>query len=180
VAATAPGGSQLYYFNNDTSRLCYTFAVSGSWKLDEKSGVMSSADMRLIGQSVKTKISTRSAMRPPVPPRSSRTSASLLNRSRRWPRRFETKDKATFTLARFRHVDAKVRAMDGVGRVATTKNAMPRSGSAKCSPRSIASRCLLIEATATLRAAIRSLGTQPAARCYWPFIREHFPQVKWR
>jgi hypothetical protein len=37
---------RLYYFNNDASRLCYTFTVSGQWIIDPDTGLFSSKNRR--------------------------------------------------------------------------------------------------------------------------------------
>jgi hypothetical protein len=181
VATTTPGGSRLYYFNNDTSRLCYTFTVSGRWKLDEKSRVMSSADGKgSLGQSVK------SAKDLDAVGDGDLIAAAIKSYERQFAESvaalaaqgFETKDKATFTTAPF---DTSTRKS-----VQWTASAVSqRQGrDAAIREREVLAEIdrewvLAIEASDDVaREAIESLGTARPPECYWPFIREHFPQVK--
>jgi hypothetical protein len=54
IAFSVPGqtSGRLYYFNNDASRLCYRFTVSGQWIIGPATGLFSSKDRRdSLGQS---------------------------------------------------------------------------------------------------------------------------------
>ena len=184
LAATAPadkGGGRLYYFNNDASRLCYTFAVSGRWKLDETTGVMSSDDRKgSLGQSV------LGARELKVAEDADLIAAAIKSYEHRFTESvadlsgqgFETKQEPVFTTAPFETSARKSVQWTGSAR------AQKQGREAAIRQREVfveAARgwVLTIEANDDVaREAIESLGTSRAPQCYWPFIREHFPQVK--
>ena len=184
VAATAAadkGGSRLYYFSNDASRLCYTFTVSGRWKLDEATGAMSSDDGRgSLGQSV------LAASELEVAEDADLIAAAIKSYEHRFKQSvaelsgqgFETKQDATFTAAPF-----KTSARKSVQWTASAR-AQKQGREAAIRQHEVfveAARgwVLAIEANDDVaREAIESLGTSRPPECYWPFIREHFPQVK--
>ena len=184
LAATAPadkGGSRLYYFNNDASRFCYTFTVSGRWKLDEMTGVMLSDDGKgSLGQSV------LGVKELEVAEDADLIAAAIKSYEHRFAESvaelsdqgFETKQEAAFTIAPFKTSARKSVEWTGSAR------AKKQGREAAIRQREVfveAARgwVLAIEANDDVaREAIESLGTSRPPDCYWPFIREHFPQVK--
>lgn len=183
LAAAAPaesGGPRLYYFNNDTSRLCYTFSVAGSWRLDEATGVMQSTDGRgSLGQSIQgpDELGTGSGREP--------VEAAITSYQSAFAERLHA-----LAAQGVKGISAPayaVEAFTAAGREAVkwTAHATARLQGREANIRQhevfvevLPGWVLALETQdAVAREAIESLGTAAAPDCYWPFIREHFPTV---
>lgn len=183
VAATAradKGGSRLYYFNNEANRLCYTFTVSGRWKLDETTGVMLSDDGKgSLGQSV------LGARELDVTEDADLIAAAIKSYEHRFAESveelsdqgFETKQGVAFTTAPFETSARKSVEWTGAAR-ARKEGREAAIRQHEVFVEAARGWVLAIEANDDVaREAIESLGTSQPPDCYWPFIREHFPQV---
>jgi len=183
LAAAVPaesGGPRLYYFNNDTSRLCYTFTVAGAWRLDEATGVMQSTDGRgSLGQSIQgpDELGTGSGREP--------VEAAITSYQSAFAERLQAL--AAQGVQRISAPAYSVEAFAAAGHEAVkwTAQASARLQGREATIRQhevfvevVPGWVLALETQdAVAREAIETLGTAAAPNCYWPFIREHFPTV---
>lgn len=184
VVSSDPAASRLYYFNNDSARLCYTFTVSGRWTLDPATGSMSSSDGKgSLGQG------THSAEDLDVA-----SGVNLVEAELRWNHSLFSEALETWC-RRERQVCPEPgyssEPCQSVSRPSCIKwkaaAAMERQGRetrfkqqgviVEAAPGWV----LSIEATDDVALeAVESLRTAPGPECFWPFIEEHFPQLKRR
>jgi hypothetical protein len=184
VAVTTPAdkaGDRLYYFGNDASRLCYTFTVAGRWKLDETSDTLSSdAGRGSLGQSL------QGARDLAASDDTDLVSAAIKSYERQFTESltalsgqgFEITTQATFSVIPFKTAARKAMKWTASAR------AQRHGREAAINQHEVIVEItpgwvLAIEANDDVaREAIESLGTAAPPECYWPLIREHFPQVK--
>jgi hypothetical protein len=183
VAVATPAdraGDRLYYFNNDASRRCYTFTVAGRWKLDSTSGTMSSDDGRgSLGQSVQGARDLKARgdadlVAAAIEAYERQFTESLAALSGQG---FEITAKATFSAAPFETSARKATKWTASARAqrhGREASINQHEVIVEVSPGWV----LAIEARDDVaREAIESLGTAAPPDCYWPLIRERFPQV---
>lgn len=180
VAVTVPAdksGGQLYYFNNDASRLCYTFVVSGRWRLGERTGRMSSDDGKgSLGHSVE------SARDLEVAEDADLIAAAIKSYEHRFTRSVIAPSgqtpEATFTTTPFK--TSARRSVQWTGTAQVQRQGRKLDMRMREVFVEVAKGwVLVVEASDDVaREAIESLGTARPPECYWPFIGEHFPQLK--
>jgi hypothetical protein len=173
---------RLYYFNNDASRLCYTFTVSGQWIIDPATGFFSSKDRRhRFGQSadsahdlgveqngnlIEAKIRSFKDdfrdMRKNLPAPQPTTEPTFDVESCNSPTRPScVKFQAT--------IEVQVQGLKGLQRLkAMIVEAAPGWVFAVTAEDDVALE------------AVESLSTTSDPGCYWSFIREQVPQLKTR
>jgi hypothetical protein len=173
---------RLYYFNNDASRLCYTFTVSGQWTIDPVTGFFSSKNRRdSLGQSadsaddlgveqnanlIEAKIRSFKDlfmdMRKNLPGPQPTTEPTFEVQSCNSPTRPScVKFQAT--------AEVQVQGLQGLQRMkAMIVEAAPGWVFSVTAKDDVAME------------VVESLSTTSDPDCYWPFIREQFPQLKTR
>ncbi len=173
---------RLYYFNNDASRLCYTFTVSGQWTIDPVTGFFSSKDRQYsFGQSadsaddlgverdanlIEAKIRSFKDnfrdLRKNLPAPQPTTEPTFEVESCNSPTRPScVKFEAT--------AEVQVQGLKGLQRM--------KAMIVEAAPGWVFS--VTAEDEVALE-AVESLSTTSDPDCYWPFIREQFPQLKTR
>jgi hypothetical protein len=181
-SARDQASGRLYYFNNDASRLCYTFTVSGQWIIDPATGFFSSKDRRdSLGQSadstddlgvepnanvVEAKIRSFQDvfrdMRKNLPAPQPTAEPTFEVESCNSPTRPScVKFEAT--------AEVQVEGLKGLQRM----TAMIVEAAPGWAFSVVATDDVALE-------AVESLSTTSDPDCYWPFIREQFPQLKTR
>lgn len=174
------GGPRLYYFSNDTRRLCYTFAVSGSWILDDASGKMQSRDGRgSLGQSVQgpDELGAGSGTELVRAAIESYQSLFLDRLSALAQQGLKAMSGPSYSVEPF--------TVTGRDAVKWTAHAAGRMNGRDANIRLnevfvevLPGWVLAIEARDDVaREAIESLGTAKAPDCFWPLIREQFPAI---
>ncbi len=173
---------RLYYFDNDASRLCYTFTVSGQWVIDPATGFFSSKDRRhswgqqadsaddlgveqngnLIEAKIRSFKDDFRDMRNNLPAPQPTTEPTFEVESCNSPTRPScVKFQAT--------AEVQVEGLKGLQRL--------KAMIVEAAPGWVFS--VTAEDEVALE-AVESLSTTSDPDCYWPFIREQVPQLKTR
>ena len=183
VVAAAPaelGGPRLYYFSNDASRICYTFTVAGSWKLDKVTGQMQSEDGRgRLGQKLLGPDELGTGSGP-----------ELVKAAIEIHQAWFAENLSSLAAQGVKGISQPVYSaatFPAAGHEAVNWTALA-TGRIKGQDASIGQREVLVEVVPgwvlalearddVAREAIESLGTAEPPDCYRPFIRKHFPAI---
>jgi hypothetical protein len=176
-----PAAVRLYYFNNEAGRLCYTFTVPGGWQLDEATGAMRSDDGKLsLGQSVQNARDLNAAKGANL------VDAAVNAYQRQFSESLAALSGHGFKIAR--GPEFTTGPFETTGRKAV-KWAASAVATKDGNDTLIKQNEVLVEVVTgwlfaiessddVARAALGSFATAPPPDCFWPFIREHFPQIK--
>jgi hypothetical protein len=173
---------RLYYFNNDASRLCYTFTVSGQWIIDPATGFFSSKNRRdSFGQSADSAHDLGVAQNANVVEAKIRSFKDLFIDMRKGLPGPQPTTEPTFEVescnsptrpscVKFEATaEVQVEGLKGLQRM----RAMIVEAAPGWAFSVVAKDDVALE-------VVESLSTTSDPDCYWPFIREQVPQLKTR